>query len=151
MARAEQYAWLSLIALGAIYFWFQMRILDGWTVAEQSAQTLLWVYFVVIGLSTVAEIVIAATISRGKRLADERDRMIELMASQAERAFIIIAINALVWQALWEGALQGHRLPRIGLGHLPTLFFWLFTVLFAGEAVKRIATILHYRLQAGRG
>lgn len=151
MTRAEQYAWSSLIALGAIYYWFQMRLLDGWTVADQSAERLLWVYFVTIGLSTVAEIVIAAVIARGNRLVDERDHVIESRANQAERLFIIIAINALIWQALWEGALPGHNLPRINLAHLPTLFFWLFTVLFAGETVKRAATILHYRLQAARG
>lgn len=151
MTRAEQYAWSSLIALGAVYFWFQMRLLDGWTVADQSADRLLWTYFVTIALSTVAEIVIASVIARGKRLVDERDHVIESRANQAERIFIIIAINVLIWQALWEGALKGHRLPRIDLAHLPTLFFWLFTILYAGEAVKRVATILHYRVQAVRG
>lgn len=151
MARAEIYAWSSLIALGAVYCWFQMRLLDGWTVADQSAERLLWTYFATIALSTVAEIAIAAVIGRGKRLVDERDHVIESRANQAERISIIVAINVLIWQALWEGAMQGHRLPRIDLAHLPTLFFWLFTILFAGEAVKRVATILHYRLQAARG
>ncbi len=151
MTRAERYAWSSLVGLGVAYWWFQMRLLgDGWTIADQSAGDLLYAYFVTIGLSSVAEIIINAGIVRGKRLVDERDYAIDSRANQVERGFIIVAINVLVWQALWEGAMQGHIFPRIDLGHLPTLVFWLITVLFAGEGLKRLATILLYRLQAGR-
>lgn len=151
MTRAEIYAWSSLVALGAAYFWFQMRLLgDGWVVAEQSAGDLLYAYFVTIAVATVAEIVIASTVVRGPRLVDERDRAIDARANQVERGFIIVAINVLIWQALWEGAMRGHIFPNIDLTHLPTLVFWLITILFAGEGLKRLAIILLYRLQAGR-
>ncbi|NWG92882.1 MAG: hypothetical protein HXY21_10325 [Parvularculaceae bacterium] len=155
MSRAEQYSWTSLLGLAAIYWWFQMRMLDGWSVVDQSPSRLLWVYFAVIGASTLLEVLIAGVIggaARGKAVVkDERDHAIAARAGQFERVFIIAAINIVIWQALWEGAMAGHDLPRIDLAHLPTLFFVLFTILFAGEFMKRITTIALYRVHSARG
>lgn len=154
MTRAEQYAWLSLVTLGIIYAWFQMRMLDGWRVVDQPASELLWVYFVVLGLSAAAEIAIAVFLDarKDKRIErDERDLAIAARVGEHERLFIIIAVNVLIWQALWEGAMEDHRLPKIDVTNLPTLFFVLFTILFVGEAVKRLSTIWLYRLQSVQG
>jgi hypothetical protein len=136
-------------ALVAVFWWFQMRMLDGWTIAEQSAGALFEVYIVVIVATTFLEIVIAAMLSPRKSIdKDERDQAIEARANLNERLFMIGAVNVLIWQALWEGVLEGHALPKIDLTNLPTLFFFLFTILFAGEAVKRLSTIILYRVQS---
>lgn len=149
MAIAEKYAWASLVALGAVFWFFQMRLTDGWSIPDQSAGRLFWAYCVTIGLSIVAEIIIASTLSlrgRGAGLEkDERDVAIELKANQAERVFIIVAINVIVFQLLAENAFSERALPRIDLTRPEVLFFALFTALFAGEFVKRIATIWLYR------
>lgn len=148
ITRTEAQSWASLAALIGIYWWFQMRMLDGVVVVDQPAGELLGVYFVLIALSTLAGILVASLGARGgKVIKDERDLAIEARANQNERYFIIAAVNILIWQALWEGALAGHKLPRIDLTSLPVLFFWLVTVLFAGEMVKRVSTIWLYRRQ----
>ncbi|HBK93030.1 MAG TPA: hypothetical protein DDZ68_15305 [Parvularcula sp.] len=154
ITQAEAKAWASLAALCAIFFWFQMRMMDGWAIVDQSARDLLSVYVVVLAMTTIAGIVIGSIGARkggGRIEADERDLAIEARANQNERFFIIAAINVLIWQALMEGAFAGHALPRIDLGRLSTLFFLLFAVLFGGEIVKRLSTIWLYRTQAGRG
>ena len=155
MGRTEQYSLLSLAALGIVYWWFQMRMLDDWKIVDQPASALFWVYLVVITASTVLEIVIASFLAvswRGKTAAkDERDHAIDAKASQVERVVIIAAVNVLIWQALMEGVFAHHSLPRIDLTQLPTLFFFLFTILFGGEVVKRVATLVLYRAQASRG
>lgn len=150
MSRGEKYAWASLVMLGGVFWWFQMRMLDGWTIVDQPASELLAVYFAVITAATILEIVIAALIvrpARGEAVErDERDRLIEARAGEVERWVIIVGVNILVWQALWEGVLDGRQLPKIDVAHLPTLFFVLFAILFAGEAAKRVATIVQHRL-----
>ncbi len=151
MARAELYSWISLTALAAVYFWFQMRMLDGWTIVDQPANELLRVYFLVITAASLSELAIAGVIAASARGAavkrDERDLAIEARANLVERGFLIAAVNVVIWQALWEGALAGHGLPRIDLENLPTLFFVLLTILFAGECLKRMTTIALYRFQ----
>lgn len=152
MSRAEQYSWASLAALLFVFWWFQMRMLDGLTIVDQPAGALFEIYLVVIAASVFLEMVIAAAISPGKSIEkDERDRAIEARANLNERLFMIGAVNAVVWQALWGGHLERLDIPRINLTGLPTLFFVLFAILFAGEAVKRVSTIVLYRAQAVRG
>ncbi len=152
MSRAEQYSWASLIALCVVFWWFQTRMLDGMTIVDQPAGALFEIYLIVIAASTFLELVIAAVVARGRSIEkDERDLAIEGRANLNERLFMIGAINVAVWQALWEGLLDGHKLPRIDLTSLPTLIFVLFAILFAGEAVKRLSTIILYRAQAVRG
>lgn len=152
MAKAEVRAILSLLALGAIYWWFQMRMLDGAAIADQPASALLGVYIVVLAAATFAEIAINggfAVAARGIE-KDERDLVIEAKAASNERFFIIAAVNVLIWQALMEGLYASHHLPRIDLTSLPTLIFALFTVLLAGEAVRLISILAGYRLSAAR-
>ncbi len=155
MSRAEQYSWASLAGLCAVFWWFQGRMLDGWTIVDQPAGALFEIYIGVIAASVAFEIVIAATLGSMKREEqvekDERDHAIDAWASLNERLFVIAAVNVLIWQALWEGVMQGHLLPKIDLSHLPTLVFALFAILFGGEAVKRVSTIVLYRAQALRG
>jgi len=152
ITRTEWEAWGSLIVLAAVFWWFQMRMLDGFTIVDQSAGRLLGVFFVVIAATTVAEILIAIVGPDGRKVAkDERDHAIEARAGQNERLFLIVAINVLIWQALWEGAIAGHVFPKIDLTRLPVLFFWLLTILFAGEMIKRISTIWLYRTQSAAG
>ena len=154
MSRAEQYSWASLAGLAAVFWWFQMRMLDGWTIVDQPATRLFGVYVVVIAASTIVEIIIVTGLSavsgRKELEKDERDHAIEARANLNERLFIIGAVNVLIWQALMEGVFAGHALPRIDLTRLPTLFFFLFAILFAGEMVKRISTIWLYQAQTPR-
>jgi hypothetical protein len=152
MTRTEWQAWASLAALLAIYWWFQMRLLDGFEVVEQPARELLGVFFVVAVLSTLSAIAIGA-IGTGARkvVSDERDHAIAARANQNERFFIIAAVYVLLWQALMEGVFTGHALPKIDLTSLPVLVFWLLTILFAAEAVRLVSTIALYRLQSAAG
>jgi len=155
VTRVEASAYASLVALVVVFGWFQMKMMDGWSIVEQPASALLGVYFTVLVVSTLSEILISAVgarVSGARRIEkDERDFAIEARANQNERLFIIVAVNVLIWQALWEGALEGHALPKIDLTSLPTLFFFLFAVLFGGEIVKRVSTIWLYRTQSARG
>ena len=152
MSRAEQYSWASLAGLAAVFWWFQMRMLDGFTIVDQSALRLFGVYIAVITASTALEIAIAALVSRGRPPEkDERDDAIEARANLNERIVIIAAVNVVIWQALMEGMFSDHALPHIDLTSLPTLFFVLFAILFGGEMVKRVTTIWLYRSQAPRG
>lgn len=151
MSRAEQYSWLSLAGLAAVFWWFQMRMLDGFTVADQSAARLFGVYVAVIAASTFLELTIAALVWRGRPPErDERDAAIEARANLAERVAIIAAVNVVIWQALMEGVYSDHVLPHIDLARLPVLFFVLLAILYGGEMVKRATTIWFYRAQAAR-
>ncbi len=152
MSRAEQYSWASLAGLCAVFWWFQMCMLDGWAIVDQPPSALFEIYIGVIAASIAMEIVIASMLGarRGKEAVekDERDHAIDARASLNERLFVIAAVNVLIWQALWEGVMEGHLLPKVDLSHLPTLVFALFSILFGGEAVKRVSTIVLYRAQA---
>ncbi|MEK7266795.1 MAG: hypothetical protein AAB227_11930 [Pseudomonadota bacterium] len=154
MSRAEQYSWASLAGLAAVFWWFQMRMLDGFAVVDQSAETLTGVYIGVIVASIVIEIATALlldAVNGGKKeIRDERDILIDARAGLNERLFIIVAVNALVFQALMADYIKDHAAPHIDLLHLPTLFFALFATLFGGEMVKRVTSIWLYRAQAAR-
>jgi len=152
VSRAEQYAWASMAGLVAVFWWFQMRMLDGVMIVDQPASELLEVYVIVIAASTAIEIAIASTLFGSRKIEkDERDIAIDRRASLNERIFMIAAVNVLIWQALMEEVYGSRSLPKIDLLHLPTLFFALFAVLFGGEMVKRLSTITLYRLQAAHG
>ncbi|MFZ5618882.1 MAG: hypothetical protein ACOZAA_16325 [Pseudomonadota bacterium] len=151
MSRAEQYSWASLIVLSAVFWWFQMQMLDGWAIADQPAPNLLKIYFSVFLASTIAEVAIAIIlrIAGGGRIdRDERDHAIEARANQNERIFFLVVINVIIWQSIWDGVFADLPLPRIDLASLPSLVFVMFTILFAGEMVKRVSTIWLYRSQS---
>ena len=148
MASAEKYAWASLIALAAIYFFFQMRLLAGWGVADVSAEELFWVYITVIVLSIISEGIIVAVFegkSQGAIEKDERDLLIEAKANGAEHLFLVAAINIFLFHVIADAAFENHIFPRVDVADLTTLVFILFSVLFAGEAIKRLFTIYYYR------
>jgi len=154
VSRAEQYAWASLLGMLAVFWWFQMRMLDGLDIVDQTPSALFGVYIVVLAATTAIEIALGSIFrGRGARpvLEDERDIAIDRQAGGVERIFIIAAVNVLIWQALMEGVFAGHNLPKIDLSHLPTLFFALFCVLFGGEMVRRATTIILYRAQSAHG
>ncbi len=146
MARAEQYAWLSLGGLVAVYWFFQMRMLDGLTVASQSAEALFGVFIAVIVLTIIIESVIAGGLAaRGRLEKDERDRHIEAQANLNERLFLVVALNVFVGHLLADNAFANHVLPSVDLTRPEVLFFVLFSILFAGEFVKRATTLWLYR------
>jgi hypothetical protein len=153
--RTEIQAWASLIALVAIFAWFQSRMMDGWSVVSHPPSALLGIYFAVLVLTTLTETLIAATgvgLGAKRRVArDERDLAIDARASLNERLFIIAAVNVLVWQLMWEVVFPDHSPPLLNVASIPAMFFWLFAILFGGEIVKRLSTVLLYRLQAARG
>src|SRR3990167_4205524 len=97
VSRAEQYSWASLAALLVVFWWFQMRMLDGLTIVDQTAGALFEINLMVIAASVFLEIVIAAVISPGASIEkDERDLAIEARANLNERLFMIGAVNAVV-------------------------------------------------------
>ncbi len=153
MAAAEKHAWGSLIALGAIYYYFQMRMLAGWGLADITAEDVFWVYITVIVLSIIAEGVIAAFIASketGDIEKDERDLAIEARATGAEHLFLIAAINIFLFHIIADAAFANHIFPRADLTDLRAIVFILFSLLFIGEAIKRVFTIYYYRTGAPR-
>lgn len=153
--RSEAQAWASLMSLVAIFFWFQSRMLDRWTIVDHAPSSLLSIYIAIIVLATLTETMIAATgagIGGQRRVSrDERDHAIEARANQNERLFIIAAVNVLVWQLLWEDVFPDHGPALLDLASIPAIFFWLFAILFGGEIVKRASTVWLYRLQSAYG
>ncbi len=154
ITRPEAQAWASLATLVAIFLWFQSRMMDGWTIVDHRASTLLGVYIALLALTTLTETLIAVMGARlgGKRRIDrdERDTAIEARANLNERLFIIVAVNVLIWQLMWEGLLPDHGRGPFDVRSAPAIFFWLFAILFGGEIVKRASTVFLYRLHAAR-
>lgn len=153
MAAAEKQAWASLIALGAIYYYFQMRMLAGWGLADLSAEDIFWVYISVVALSIIAEGVIAAFIANKKAgdiEKDERDDAIEARATGAEHLFLVASINIFLFHIIADAAFANHIFPRADLTDLRAVVFILFSLLFIGEAIKRVFTIYYYRRGAPR-
>lgn len=152
--RVEAQAWASLVTLVAIYCWFQSQMVESWQIVDHAPSALFGIYIVVLALLALTEIVISAVGAGldGKRRIerDERDYWIDARANQNERLFIIIGVNALVWQLLWEGILPEHGPALLNVTTAPAIFFWLFAILFGGEIVKRASTVFLYRLQAAR-
>jgi hypothetical protein len=155
ITRTEAQAWASLAALAAIFVWFQMRMMDGWAIVDHGPSTLLSIYLAVLVLTTLTETLIAATAAGlvGKRRIerDERDYAIEARANLNERVFMIIAVNGLVWQLMWEGVFPDLGPALFDLKSAASIFFWLFAILFGGEIVKRVSTVFLYRFGAARG
>ena len=148
MSKVEQHAWASLIALVAVFYYFQMRMLDGWTIVETTPKGLFSLYVMVIVMSIVAEGVIAAVIANkkiGDIEKDERDLFIEARAARVEHVFLLVAINVLIFHMLADAAYANHIFPSIELTDISTLFFALFSTLFIGEVARRVATIFYYR------
>ena len=138
----------SLVGLGATFAYLTMRMTDGWRVVERSSDQLLTIYFTVIFAATAVGI-LAGIIARGE--GDERDRAIASSANLNERIFFLIAVNALLWQAMWEGMFASAALPRPDLRSPPVLFFALFAMLFLGEFVRLVSIIALYRRQGANG
>ena len=148
MTQAEKYSWLSLITTGAIFLYFKMKMLDGWSVVDQSAERLIGVYVVVVILAIIAETALALFVAgaRGAVTKDERDHSIEAKSNGNAYFFICAAVNVIVLQLLADEAFAGHILPRIDLTSPPTIFFALFAILFAAQFVKLLSTLIYYRI-----
>jgi hypothetical protein len=144
-----------LAALAAIFVWFQMRMMDGWTIVDRGPSTPLSIYLSVLVLTTLTETLIAATgagLGCKRRIErDGRDYAIEPRANLNERVFMIVAVNALVWQLMGVGVFPDHGPALFDLKSASAMFFWLFAILFGGEIVKRASTVLVYRFGAVRG
>ncbi|HRK71522.1 MAG TPA: hypothetical protein PLA85_08025 [Micropepsaceae bacterium] len=149
MSEQEKYAWLSLISLGGIYFFFQYRLTDSWAVAETLPSNVFWTYVAVVNLAIIAEIISTITLraARGGKplLIDERDHLIESKAGRNERLFMLAAINVLVFAALAQATFEGYSLFGLDLSRVPAILFWLLSTLFFGHFVKMISIIVAYR------
>lgn len=148
MTRTEKYSWLSLAATVAIYWYFQMRMLDGWSIAEQNPMRLFWIYVTVVVMSIIAEGAIAGGLAVRKAGvdSDERDAAIDAKASRNEHWFIVVAINVAVIHLLAGAAYPGDMAVTLPLTSTASVFFVLFSILYAGHAVKLVSTIVYYRL-----
>jgi len=153
MTQAEKYSWASLITTGAIYWFFQMRMLDGWQVVEQSPGRLVGVYIAIVIMTIIAEAVIAGAMAvlnkNGGIEKDERDFAIEAKANQNAAIFLAAAINILIIQVLADAAYPANALPKfmsqLVMNTPSEIFFILFTLLYAAHFVKLISTIILYR------
>lgn len=148
MSEHEKFAWASLVASAAVWAFFGMRLTDGGQIVEVGVAHLIWTYVATVVLMAATHSVIAAVLARNPRgiaFKDERDSAIAAWADRVEGWVVMVAINVLVIHALADAAFAGHALPRFDLSSLPTLVFALITTLFAGHAVKQVATIWMYR------
>ena len=148
MSEHEKFAWASLVASAAVWAFFAMRLTDGGQVVEVGVPHVLWTYVATVVLMVATHSVIAAVLARKPRgiaFKDERDHAIEARADRIEGYVVMVVINVLVIHALADAAFPGHVLPRFDLSSLPTLVFALITTLFAGHAVRQVATIRMYR------
>ncbi|MEL6360492.1 MAG: hypothetical protein AAFR21_05360 [Pseudomonadota bacterium] len=149
MAQAEKYAWVSLITTGIIYWYFQMRMLDGWEVVDQSPSRLLWVFGTVVAMFIIAEGVVAGFLaskgSDGEIEKDERDLDIDRRAEQNASWFTIAALNVLIFQLIAQDAFEGHSFTRFDASSTSTLFFLLFSIVIISSIVHRISTLILYR------
>lgn len=155
MSQAEKYSWLSLITTGFIFWFFQMRMLDGWQIVNASSGQMLRTYISVVILFIIFESIIAGfTAARGddKQIEkDERDLKIETRAEQYSLWFLTACINIAIIHLLANSFYEGHILPKIDLTHGPTLFFLLFSILILAALVARISTLVLYAVQRTRG
>ena len=154
MTQAEKYSWASLIATGAIYWFFQMRMLDGLEVLEQSADALFELYVTIVIVFIIAEATIAGVIAvrQGNHNIekDERDLAIEARAERNAMLFLVVVINILIVQLLADKAYPGHVFPRFDFTDPATMFFILFSVLIGATLVQRISTLVLYGWLSGR-
>lgn len=152
MSKTQKYAWLSLAASGLIYLFFQMRMLDGWRVAEHSAGALVGTYLTVVIMAIIAEALIAGLVFASDRRAgvdrDERDHAIDARAEANAGLFLAAALNIIVIHALAVQAFTGHGFAAAGealiLETPAQIFFILFSVLFASHWVKLVSALYLY-------
>jgi len=149
MSQAEKYSWASLVTTGLIFWFFQMRMLDGWQVAEQTPGRLLVVYSTVVIVFIIAESVIAGFVAaRGGKHdieKDERDIAIEAKANRNASYFTMAALNIVVIQMLAGQVYTESRLSFFDLTSTASIFFVLFAVLISAHLVNLISTLIAYR------
>lgn len=154
MTRAEKYSTASLITSALIFWFFQMRMLDGWEVVEQSAGALVSLYITIVILFIISEAIIAGFYSGpgqgGEVEKDERDLLIEKTAEQNSSWFTIAAINILIIHLLANSFFEGHAFPRIDLTSMSTLFFVLFSIMILSTIIARASTLGYYIAQRVR-
>ena len=152
MTQAEKYAWGSLVTTGLIFAWFQHRMLDGWTIVDQSPRELLGVFVITIVLFIIAESVVAGVLAaRGDGddiEKDERDVMIDMKAEQNASWFISVAIVVLISQLLLSATFAGYEFGRLDLSSMSALFFVLYALVIVATLIKRLSTLALYRLQS---
>jgi hypothetical protein len=154
MTDQEKQAWLSLITTGVVFWLFLGWMLDGWSMAANSAGDLIRIYIAVVALSVIAETAIAnllagyRAVSSGVNASltgDERDRQIEARGARHEHIFILCALNVVIIQLLAEPAYPDYIFPQFDLSSVPAIIFTLFAILFGGHFVKMISIIVQYR------
>ncbi len=157
MSRAEQYSWTSLVATGLVFAWFNMQMLDGWTLVDQTPGRLLWIFVALVIATIIAETVVTGVLIGGRRggeevLEDERDRQIETKANRNEHWFLVAAVNVLVVQTIAQEAFPGNAFERgyqflaFDIVSPEGIFFSLFWVLFVGHFIKLASTIVYNRI-----
>ena len=158
MTKSERYAWGSLIATAAIFYFFQMRMLDGWTVVEQPATAIFGTFVIVVVLSIIAEGVLAGYVFSDRLSgpdADERDKAIEARANANSGIFYTAALSIIALQTIAAEAFVDH--PRfddltviainnfLALDSAAKVFFTLFSLIFVAHFVKLISSLWMYR------
>jgi heme/copper-type cytochrome/quinol oxidase subunit 2 len=135
-----------LVASGLIYAWFAHRMLDGWRVADQSADDVMWVLIAAVVVTGIVYGIVSAVLAgfnRDKIAEDERDAAIDNKAARNELFVLNALINIFIFQILAQTAYDQSINLHVAYDHLPTLTFILFTALWIGEWV-RLGSILWY-------
>jgi cobalamin synthase len=136
------------VGSGLIWLFFEMRMLDGWQLADVSPRHMLWTYVMVVVAMIVWHSLAAAILaakSKGEPRKDERDLAIEARSERVEGYIVLATINVLVIHALAQAAYPSYEVPRIDLASVPAIVFALISALFLGHIGKQIATIWSYR------
>jgi hypothetical protein len=150
MSVHEKSAWWALFSALLIWGYLVMRMTDGWQVVDLPPRLAITTYVTVVVMAIAAAIVPSVLwddSGADDLTMDERDRAIDAAGDRWEGYVVIVAVNAIVIQALAAGAYPD-RVPSIPLPDLTsatTLVFLLISTLFAAHVAKQMVIIGHYR------
>jgi hypothetical protein len=156
MTLTEKQAWAALAVTILLGAYFVANMTFGLTIPDQSARHLWRTWLFLLGAGVVADILIGVWVARLRKagaIEDERDASIIARADRIGMVTAFVAINVMVWQALWQVTLHGNHKP-VGailraspdMTHLPTLIFLLMGILLVSQLVKQAAIIVLGRL-----
>jgi hypothetical protein len=149
MSLHEKNAWWGLLSGILIWAFLAMRFTDGGYIVEVSPGDALETYVSMVILWIAASVIPAVLAAKDPtgQAKDERDRTIDALGDRWEGYIVVIAINVLVVQALANAYYVDRQpsIPRLDLATMPATVFVLLTVLFLGDAVKRLVIVWQYR------
>lgn len=147
MAKYEKYSIASLITTGLIFFYLQMKMLDGASLVNHPPEALFWIYITIIAMFIITEIINAVLFLTGSKVAeDERDFAIKAKAGRNGDFVVMALINVVIFTVLANYAFTEYHGVTFDITQPASLFFHLVGILIIGTIVERISAIVYYRL-----